>query len=674
MSKWLFAGFAGAFLGAVTLVPPAESCIRFKRPGGAVDSGQRDPADAPPAETDSAPPEGDTTGGGDDTAPPPTTPPPTTPSGKGPVTGAGPGSLGGTGRAKAQAVDNSTWETWWELNRIEFFPRRWVKRVVTSNDGELVRNGPQPLHPDRVAAMWPMLKEMAEHKHVFVAESALITMGRAAANEAQRTEARRLLESKLRHRKREVARAAALGLFYVADQSSILPMYEVANDKKADEEVRAFLALTLTNLKHPMATGLLQQLADVRDGYYELVSAALMGLGYNGANTKDAAIPAFLEDVAFKTKNVRPEYRAIAVESFGRIGDLAVGERPLRKGLADRDVHVRRSSTIALGVLDYRTAAEREIAEIRAPYEEYVGVPLSPDHEKRVAELQGQIDAQRTAMAGTVRDVVKDLAEALRKDSDIFVRRMAAISLGRIAVQQPQGLATRFLRAELEKDQIGMREYCLLALAIAGVEGAHQDALKMSESKNPSSRGAACIAMGLIGNKDRVNPVSEEIQKTCDARLRHILANDVHPSIKGYAAIGVGLVGREASGKDILRTIRDTSSPTPRAYGALGLALLGTQEGADDILGFISGDQMRNGFVASHMVYSLGLTKDRRDSTYKTLIKETIEDKDQYVQAATLAALGYLSSGEFYPRRHLMSRGYNFMLNLEYIDTYFYKL
>jgi HEAT repeat protein len=672
MTRWFLAGLVGVLLAAVLTVPTAESCIRFKRPGGSVDDGQRDPADAPPADTEEPAPDGDTTGG--DTNGGPTTPPPTTPAPVAPPPTTGPGTLGEAGGRKGPATDGGTWEIWWELNRIEFFPERWVKREVTPEEGGLTRAGPQPLHPSRVAAMWPMLIKLTDHKHVFVAESALITLGRAAANEEQRAEARRLLEGKLRHRKREVARAAALGLFYVADDSSVLPMYEVASDKKADEEVRAFAALTLTNLKHPMATGLLQELADVRDGHYELVSAALMGLGYNGADTHDAAIPAFLETVAFKTKNVRAEYRAMAIESFGRIGDLRIGEDPLRKALRDRDVHVRRSAAMALGVLDYRTDAEREIAAIRAPYDQFVGVPLSVEHAAKITELQGRIDDQRLEMSRTVKDIVKDLGEVMRKDNDSFVRRMCAISLGRLNAQNPQNLALRFLRGEIERDRIGMREYVVLALAIGGAEDAYATAMKLSEERNPSTRGAACVALGLIGNKDRKVPASAEIQKGCDTRLREILRTDPHPVIKGYAALACGICGNAASGKDILKMVRDTSSPTPRSYGALGMALLGTQEGADDILAFVRGQDMRNGFVASHMVYALGLTKDRRDKTFTSLMEKATSGDDEYVQAATLAGIGYLSSGEFYPRRHLMSRGYNYMLNLEYIDTYFYKL
>ena len=653
-------------------VADAESCIRFKAPGGAVDPGQRDPQDP---ETDD-PQDGEE----DPEAPPtdpqggPTTPPPvqapTTPKAPTPTT---PNTGGNPGR-KGPAQDFSTWETWWELNRVEFFPRRFVRPEITSTDGELIHAGPQALHPDRVAAkLWPALLKLKNHKHVFVREAALISLGRAAANEAQRAQAREILQKALKDRNRLVARSAALGLFYVADESSVLPMYQVAANEKTDEDVRAFLALTLTNLQHPMATGLLQSLADTKKGYYELVSAALMGLGYNGAATQDPGIPELLRQVAFEKKGVRKEFRALAIESFGRIGSID-GVPTLIKGLQDRDTHVRRSSAIALGVLDYRTEAERKIEAIEAPYAKYLNVPMTAEDKARIETLRGEILPQRQAMVKTVKGATKKLAEAMMRDNDSFVRRMSAISLGRIHAQNPQQLALRYLRQTLKKNRVGMREYALLALAIANGEGAQALALEKLQDRNPSTRGAACIALGLIANKDRVNPISEEARKVCDDALRGIMRKDRHPVIRGYAALATGLVGNASAADEILAMVRKTKAPTPRAYGALGMALLGTQKGADDIVGFLQSGEMRNGFVASHMVYAIGLTKDRRHKTFDALIEKAVDGNDQYVQAATIAALGYLSSGEFYPRRHLMARGYNYLLGLDYIDTYFYKL
>jgi HEAT repeat protein len=653
----------------------AWSCIRFKAPGGSVPPGMREPED--PAPTTDEPSDPTTPSSPDDppTTPElkPPTPTPTTPGTPAPNNpgGATPQSPG-TGRGAA-GVDNTTWETWWELNRIEFFPHRWVGAVISPEDGKLVRAGPQHLHPDVVAsAVWPALRKTVKAKHVFVREAALITMGRVAANDEQRAEARETLVKALGDRNHLIARAAALGLFYVADESTILPMYRIASNPKTEEDVRAFLALTMTNLEHPMAGGLLKELADTKKGYYELVGSALMGLGYNGIE-EDTSVPEFLYDVAFKRKKAREKYRALAVESFGRIGDLRVGYEPLIKALADRATDVRRSAAIALGVLDYRTPSERKIEEIRAPYEEFVGVPLTVEHRAQIETLESMIPTERQAMVKTVKTIVKKLSEVMRKDGDAFVKRMAAVSMGRIYAQYPTPLIGRYLRDLIKKGRIGMREYALIAMGIGNLPGTREAAFELLKNRNPSSRGAASITLGLIGNKDREEPISDEERALCDEKLRWLVQNDPHPFIRGYAALGAGMVGSPKSAECILAMIRTTKTPEARAYGALGLALLGTKKGSKDIVGFIqSPSQMRNPFVASHMVYALGLTKDR--SQLAALVAEALNDHDQYVQAATLAGIGYLCTAEFYPRRHLMSRGYNYMLNMDYINTYFFKL
>ncbi len=664
-------------LPLVWLGTDAWSCIRFKAPGGSVKPGLREPSDPTPEtkepkdpRTEPSDPTGPTT---------PSAPTPTTPNLPGPRTPGG-GSTptpGGTGR-KAPAVDNTTWETWWELNRVEFFPHRWVGAVISPEDGQLVRSGPQHVHPDIVKnKVWPVLMKTINHTHVFVKEAALITMGRVAANDEQRAEARKILLERLKDRNHLVARAAALGLAYVADRSSILPMYRIASDEKTEEDVRAFLALTMTNLKHPMAAGLLKQLADTKKGYYELVGAALMGLGYNGIE-EDKTITEFLYDIAFRKKGVRAKYRALAVGSFGRIGDLEKGKDPILKGLQDRDTEVRRSAAMAIGVLDYRTASERMIEKISAPYAEFVGIPMSPEDEARVHTLKTMIPDERRAMVKTVKTIVKRVAEVMKRDGDAFVKRMCAISLGRIYAQHPTSLIGRYLRDLIKKDRVGTREYAILAMGIAGMKGTDKAALAMLKNRNPSARGAACIAMGLYANPDRVqvdtpHTVDGATRKACDAKLRWVITNDPNPVIRGYAALGAGMVGSHGAAEPILKMVRTTRTPASRAYGALGLALLGTKQGSKDITGFIeSENQMRNGFVASHMVYSLGLTKDRRQ--LDALLKQALSSHDQYVQAAALAGIGYLCTAEFYPRRHVMARGYNYMLNMDYIETYFFKL
>lgn len=659
MLSWLLAGAIA--LPVFVFGTQAETCITFKKPGGSVPPGMREPSDPTPPPASEEP--------SDPGTPPPAPTDTTPPAGSGPITPKDvpqptnkPTTPGNEGPQRGkQAADDTTWETWWELNRIEFFPRRWVAQVISTE-------GPQPAGPQHVSAevvenkLLPVLRKLVDDKQVFVQEAALITMGRVAATEAQRAEAREVLLKKVKHKNHLIARAAALGLFYVADETSIRPMYMVAKDDKAPEDVRAFLALTLTCLKSSMAGELLKDLASAEGTHFELSSAALMALGYNGV-ADDPSVPEFLLAQS-KNKSLRAELRAEALESFGRIGDFKLAHEALRKGLTEKDENPRRSCTIALGVLDYRTEAERQIALIRAPYEAVIGVPLTPDDEAKIKGFESLIPAQRQEMAKDVREVVRALGEALSKDSDAFVNRMAAISLGRIAAQTGSLEAIKHLEAAFKKDQIGMREYALLSLAIAKAPSAYDAAVESLNGKNkpPTTRGAACVAFGLLGDP------------RADALLKSVIETDPHPYIRGYGAIGAGMVGTPSLAAPIQQMLRTTRSPISRAYGALGLALLGTAKGADDIVAILKSDEVRDAFVASHMVYALGLTKDRRASTFDTLIAKAQDDSDMYVQAATVAAIGYLSTGEFYPRRHLMARGFNYLMNFEVLTTYFYKL
>src|SRR5262245_46564200 len=130
-------------------VDGAVACLRFKKPGGAVKPGLREPSDPPPPPPPTPAPTTPTEG------PPPTTPTPTpvtpttpTSTPAGPITpGAGPG-VPGDSPSKKKADDDSTWETWHLFNRIEFFPHRYVTAVV-SHEGPVLR-GVKPLAPEVV--------------------------------------------------------------------------------------------------------------------------------------------------------------------------------------------------------------------------------------------------------------------------------------------------------------------------------------------------------------------------------------------------------------------------------------------------------------------------------------------------------------------------------------------
>ena len=204
-----------ALLASPLLLPVdrAVACFRFKKPAGAVKNGLREPSDPPP------PPEPSTPTTPTDPSPAtPTTPTsgaqpagPITPSAPTPTTGGG-GDAGGPERKK-QGDDSSTWETWWLMNRIEFFPHRYVNAVTTSEGP--VQKGTTPLAASVVREkIWKTLLTLKDNKEAFVREATYVTMGRVASDESLKQEARTILLEAITDKNKLVARAAALGLFY----------------------------------------------------------------------------------------------------------------------------------------------------------------------------------------------------------------------------------------------------------------------------------------------------------------------------------------------------------------------------------------------------------------------------------------------------------------------------
>ena len=642
---------------ATPLVVPVDgalACLRFKKPGGSVPPGLREPTDPPPppppTTTPPAPPTTTPTDPGHSPPGAPTTP--NQPSAPPPVTTSAPTS--GPDKPK-KANDDSTWETWWVLNRIEFFPHRYVHAVTTS-EGPTVR-GARALPPEVVRAkLWKPLMALKDDKQTFVREAALITIGRVASDESLKAEARKALLPVLKDPNHLVARAAALGLFYVADDEAIQPMLEVAKDPKADTDVRAFLTLTLTAMKSPLVGPLLMELVTPdKKADFEFAASALMALGF----VPGPEIARTLKDV-YESKRYRDELRAEAVESFGRRGSFDDGADILAKAIDDRETQIRRSAAMALGVLDYRTDAERQIATLVEPYDTSTGAPLPADVQQKVAALQALIPAQREAHDKKVREIVKKLTHAVANDTDTFVAGMAAISLGRIAAQTENPLALKMLLADLKKERNVVREYEILALAIAKAPEAYDVCVEAIQGKGrqPTTRGAGMIGLGILGN-----PKGNDI-------LRDVLENEGHPTLRGFAAIALGILGDDRSEKPILSMLKTTKSPDTMADGALGLALLGRKSGGDVLIKQLTATS--DGNVAAYTVYSLGLMKDR--SKLDALVDVAQNHSNFFVQSAAVAAIGYVSSAEDYPKRHLMARGFNYMLGLNLLENYFYKL
>jgi HEAT repeat protein len=315
---------------------------------------------------------------------------------------------------------------------------------------------------------------------------------------------------------------------------------------------------------------------------------------------------------------------------------------------------------MAIGILDYRTPAERQIATLTEPYDTSTGAPLPADVKAKVDALRPLIETERETNQKAVRDIVKKLGAVLEHDNDVFTQSMAAISLGRIASQTGETHAIKVLERDLKKERNTVREYEILALAIAKAPNAFEIAKGAVDGKNvqPTTQGAGLIALGILGD-ERGNAI-------CKA----VLEDHQNPMIRGYAAMAMGILGDDRSQAPILSMLKTTKSPDAMSSGALGLALLGRKQGSEILVKRLT--ETTNGDVAAFNVYSLGLMKDR--TKIDALLEIATGHGNFFVQSAAVAAIGYVASAEDYPRRHLMARGFNYMLNLQLLENYFYKL
>ncbi len=527
-------------------------------------------------------------------------------------------------------VDATTWESWWELNRIEYFARSDAGRPVETASPDAALLDGKAIE-DRV---WPHLLKTAKGKNVFVAEAALVALGRVATTEPRRASARGVLLQSLSHRNHLIARCSSIGLRHVADDASIEAMFDAVTKTKL-MDVKAFVVLALAALEPEEAAPVLRKLAETAGASreeQELVAAALIGLAMSGGG-RDASV--YLESYAFEREKVDDKVRAVAVEALGRLTDPTLVAKPLLRALDDPCVEVRRAGAVALGRLAFEASDATELKSVRAR-----------------------------------------LAGVLDDDADAFARRMAAISLGRLAGVGDGGEASvAVLKKTLAEGQVGMREYALLALALAGAPDVVDLATKSLLSANPSTRSAASIALGLAGMRGRkVGRLDAKAVQRADQRLGQVLAEELHPHVRAYAALATGMIGGPSSAGRIKQAMRKAETPEERAYGLLALALTADRDAADEVLKYMRPEMMRNGFVASHAIYALGLTKDRRASVFDALMERATNPSDMYVQAASITALGYLASRERYPQRHLVGAGYSYTLWFDVLDVYFYMI
>ncbi|CAN0292988.1 unnamed protein product, partial [Ectocarpus fasciculatus] len=174
-----------------------------------------------------------------------------------------------------------------------------------------------------------------------------------------------------------------------------------------------------------------------------------------------------------------------------------------------------------------------------------------------------------------VRQVVEELLVDRRIDD--VVRLYAASSLG--AMRGREGVPSLMMALEDRRSSYLVRQACVQALGqVASVADAGVVEVlleEVREGRDGPTRQHAIISLGQIGGRDLRPYDHAEVHQEILDQLREFEERS-DPSIRGYGALALGMLGDVASRPDLREVVSDASredSLRRRAARGLGLAL-----------------------------------------------------------------------------------------------------
>jgi HEAT repeat protein len=556
------AGTAHAHGGRFVVQPPPPM-------PGAPEIPYRDPyAPAPPGTTN--PP------GTPSTPPPPTTGPTDPPTYRGPPRG-----------RTSRADPRSGWREWWEANEAAIRAGRRVRPFLTEDSplfrigGDEEGNRSDAERPTRRAVeveILPVLRAVLDapgKEDADVLASSLLALGKLAHDPA---DVDRIVAAATRRGAPDLVRESALlalGLLRRGAPADRFPartldavrerLFAALDDDALHVRARCFAAFAL-GLLGDQPSGDDEYSGDGRQTVRGLWTR--LGARFAGDDVPVALLTALsLQPPRGIPDAVKADLRSLCVSGrlAGRtLGPLARAHAVLALARLDGaahaatfvgmargrsfDLQVRRSATAALGLVADRIDSEQRAQAVAALLEvARAGDPDSAGH--ALVTVGGLLHADFAAGSGLAAERSK-AGDALLRAADAgahVVRPYAALALaiaGREAGAAPDVPAYVDL---LGRAQAALRE------------GAASDRL------DPDTRGAFCVAIGLLGD-DR-----------SAALLRGIVVKPSLPEdVRGFACVGLGLLGRPSpEGRAALRAALSEKSESLRRQAARALGLLG---------------------------------------------------------------------------------------------------
>lgn len=487
------------------------------------------------------------------TLPPGMGPPPKTGGGPGPTTpggGIGPVTMGG-GPRKAAGPDYTEWDTWWEVNKDAFLDLRarlGSRRSVTGVETQ-DDSSVRPAFIEVKDVVLPLLREQLADPDTDVVDSAVLALARITP---------------------------------AAEQTLVLPdIMRVLGHDDATVRRAALIALGILGAKESIPT-LLGVLADESTG------------------RKAMKI----------TGHIQEAERATAAIALGLIGDASAIDALKRTALDERDIDLRASAILALGLFE----------------------------------------TDRTACVTVLDEILKDTR------ADDRVRAQVPIALSRLGDEAKMLVPTLLQTAKSKKSKNYVRQSCVIALGkLAGAEDSEVVDALIDIAVRDTDNGAshfAFVALGELGGRAALE--AERNAEALTALARFFAQNVTRPPKKDvlpFAATGAALFarhlpaaheGRALLGKKLREAFDDTRQPLHRSAIAVSLGLMEEVAAAPALLKEFdgSGDRLVKGYLG----LALGLL--RGDAATVALKRELKDDNDPGFRVQLATALGLMGDAD----------------------------
>lgn len=552
---------------------------------------------------------------------------PVRPGGSGAGSSRGQTGRGGTtGRPrKAKGFTATNWDWWWDLNQERYLQ---LKRKVRSVEAASLHADDfigDNIGGDAVAdvllsqirgAVLPALKLAAKDTFYDTRAAALIAIGKVAQEDE--VDAFELLVRGLADSDHRVRESACLGLGILGQARALEVLAKVATgdprfarDQMGRAEIqartRAFanVAIGLIGSRGGLAghEHMVQELirvAKTRVAQKDVPVSAAIALQLLPA---EAGGPALL--ALARNPEVDSYVRAHVIVGLGK-SDAIAAVPDLVQLLRGKDVHVARSSAIALGLL------------------------TDPTDRQTVNQLRRQAENGR----------------------EIGLRHFAMIALGEIGA--PEGRAT-LVRLLARGKQVSVRTFAALGLGVMGfrhqIERENSGELVMKAwrgSRNPLERGAYAIALGLLDHKEAA------------PTLREVLEQAGKPKLKGHVATALGLMEDREALPQIRELVSQLGDPDLRKAAAISLGMLRDRE-AVALLRRVIDESKASKAVLGAATVALGFIGDREAVE---LLSDTIENPLEHqdvTRAFAAVALGFLGDKDEVPMLSLVHENSNFL-------------